>query len=164
MKKPKWDKSPRLDRSLVRFAGIIFVALLVFCRVAVAADDAVAAVKAADLARGAALRAADTNALTRILADDFKYTHSNGYQETKAIHIKSFIDGLRYTRFETTNVVAHVVTPDVVVLNGIIDQSKGVGGKMTDYHLLFHAVWRKHGNAWQLASLQTAAPPTAAKR
>lgn len=127
------------------------------------ADDPASAVKAADLARGAALRAADTNALSKILADDFKYTHSNGYLETKAIHIKSFVDGLRYSRFETTNVVAHVITPDVVVLNGIIDQSKGVAGKNTDYHLLFHSVWRHQVNAWQLTSLQTAAPPAAKK-
>jgi ketosteroid isomerase-like protein len=145
-------------------AQLIILAVALFCRSIVAADDPAAAAKAADLARGAALRAADTNALARILADDFKYTHSNGYQETKAIHIKSFLDGLRYTRFDTTNVVAHVITPDVVVLNGIIDQKKGVGGKMTDYHLLFHSVWRKKGDQWQIASLQTAAPPPPAKK
>jgi hypothetical protein len=50
------------------------------------------------------------------------------------------------------------------VLNGIIDQKKGVGGKMTDYHLLFHSVWRKKGDQWQIASLQTAAPPPPAKK
>ena len=149
-----------MQRALInRFSQLIALALMLLGSATFAADDSASAVKAADLARGAALCAADTNALSRILADDFKYTHSTGYQETKAIHIKSFIDGLKYSRFETTNVVAHVITADVVVLNGIIDQSKGVGGKMTDYHLLFHAVWRKHGNSWQLASLQTAAPP-----
>jgi hypothetical protein len=148
----------------VRFVQLIAIALALLGRATFAADDAASAAKAADLARGAALRAADTNALSKILADDFKYTHSNGYLETKAIHIKSFMDGLRYARFDTTNVVAHVITPDVVVLNGIIDQSKGTGGKMTDYHLLFHAVWRKSGNAWQLASLQTAAPPAPAAK
>src|SRR5205085_4522974 len=97
----------------------------------------------------------------RILADDFKYTHSNGFLESKASHIKSYVDGLRYTRFQTTNVVGHLITSDVVVLNGIIDQTKGVGGKMTDNHLLFQSVWRKKGNDWQIASLQTAAPPPA---
>jgi hypothetical protein len=146
---------------VVQFAALAFA---IFCRASFAADDPAAAAKSADLARGAALRGADTNALSKILADDFKYTHSNGYLESKAIHIKSFVDGMRYSRFETTNVVAHVITPDVVVLNGIIDQSKGVGGKMTDYHLLFHSVWRKNGNAWQIASLQTAAPPPVAAK
>jgi hypothetical protein len=148
-------------RRFVQFAAL---AIAILCRTTFAADDPAAAAKAADLARGVALRAADTNALSKILADDFKYTHSNGYLESKAIHIKSFVDGMRYSRFETTNVVAHVITPDVVVLNGVIDQSKGVGGKMTDYHLLFHSVWRKNGTAWQIASLQTAAPPAAAAK
>jgi hypothetical protein len=149
---------------MLRFIQLAALATAIVCRASLAADDAGAAAKAADLARGAALRAADTNALSRILADDFKYTHSTGYHETKAIHIKSFVDGLRYAQFETTNVVAHVITPDVVVLNGVLDQSKGVGGKMTDYHLLFHSVWRKNGEAWQIASLQTAAPPAAAAK
>lgn len=147
----------------LRVICLLALCIALFGHATFAADDPATAVKAADLARGAALRAADTNALSKILADDFKYTHSNGYLETKAIHMKSFADGLRYSRFETTNVVAHVIRPDVVVLNGIIDQSKGVAGKSTDYHLLFHSVWRQHGNSWQLASLQTAAPPAAKK-
>ena len=129
---------------------------------ATAADDsALAGAIAGDKARAAAMLSADTNALKKILADDFKYTHSNGFLESKATHIKSYVDGLRYTKFQTTNVVGHLITPDVVVLNGIIDQTKGTGGKMTDYHLLFQSVWRKNGNDWQIASLQTAAPPTA---
>jgi len=125
-------------------------------------EKAVAEVMAADKARGAALRAADTNALKVILADDLRYTHSNGYVETKAIHIKSLVDGLRYARFDTTNVVGKVVTADVVVLNGIIDQRKGVAEKWTDYHLLFQSVWRKGNAGWQMVSLQTAAPPAPA--
>ena len=143
--------------------SILLIALIAFAGLKLHAADAGEAVKTADLARGAALRSADTNALNKILADDFKYTHSNGYLETKAIHMKSFIDGLRYSRFETTDVTAHVITPDVVVLNGKIDQSKGTRGKMTDFKLLFHSVWRKKGNDWQIASLQTAAPPAPAK-
>jgi ketosteroid isomerase-like protein len=143
--------------------SFLLLCLLALANLNLHAADPAEAVKAADLARGAALRSADTNALNTILADDFKYTHSNGYLETKAIHIKSFIEGLRYSRFQTTNVVAHVITPDVVVLNGMLDQSKGKDGKMTDYKLLFHSVWRKKGSDWQIASLQTAAPPAPAK-
>jgi hypothetical protein len=147
-----------------RFVVLAFVCSLFAFSCALAADsNLIDSVKAADLARGAAMRAADTNALAKLLADDFKYTHSSGYLETKATHIKSYVDGLRYTRFQTTNVVGHVITADVVVLNGIIDQTKGVSGKMTDYHLLFQSVWRKEGGAWRIASLQTAAPPAAAK-
>jgi hypothetical protein len=146
-----------------------FLCAIVLCfttatQAAESIDPTVAEVLRADLARGAALRAADTNALKVILADDFRYTHSSGYVESKATHIKSFVDGLRYARFETTNVVGRIVTPDVVVLNGIIDQRKGVAEKWTDYHLLFQAVWRKAASGWQLVNLQTAAPPVSAKR
>ncbi|HUS33955.1 MAG TPA: nuclear transport factor 2 family protein, partial [Verrucomicrobiae bacterium] len=84
--------------------SILFLCLLAFANLHLHAADPADAVKAADLARGAALRSADTNALNKILADDFKYTHSSGYLETKAIHIKSFIDGLHYSRFQTTDV------------------------------------------------------------
>jgi hypothetical protein len=127
-------------------------------------DAAINAVLMADKLRAAAMLSANTNALKEILADDFKYTHSTGFLETKQKHIQSYVDGLRYTKFQTTNVVGHAITPDVVVLNGIIDQTKGTNGKMTDYHLLFQAVWRKKGANWQLASLQTAAPPAPAKK
>lgn len=146
------------------FFLVCSIVLLIFTpQVMKAAEiDPVAAVIAAEKARGAALLAADTNTLARILADDFKYTHSSGMAETKAIHIGSFIKGLRYQTFDTSKIVGHIVTPDVVVLNGIIDQRKGVAEKWTDYHLLFQSVWRSRDGAWQLVSLQTAAPPAPA--
>jgi ketosteroid isomerase-like protein len=123
-----------------------------------AEDDAIVAVLAADQARAAALVAADTNALNRLLADDLRYIHANGTVETKAIHVGGFAKGLRYESFKTSNLVGHVITADVVVVTGTIDQRKGAAGKMTDYHLLFQAVWRKKAGAWQLVSLETAIP------
>lgn len=145
----------------------LFVALLLgvasIARAA-SADDATAAVLAADRARGAALLAADTKALEKILADDFNYTHSNNHLETKKSHLATLTDGLRYKRFETSSLRAHVITPDVVTVNGIIDQTKGKEDKWTDNHLLFLAVWRKTAaNTWELTALQTAAPPAAGK-
>ncbi len=126
-------------------------------------DAAIAAVLAADQARGAALLAADTKALDVLLAEDFNYTHSTNKQETKAAHIESYRQGMRYTRFETSALRAHVLTPGVVTLNGIIDQIKGKPGAMTEQRLLFLAVWRKTGGTWQLTTLQTAVPPAPAK-
>lgn len=127
------------------------------------ADDAVAAVLAADKARGAALLAADVKALDRLLADDLRYTHSNGMLETKAIHIGTFTAGLRYERFETSKLHGQVIAPGVVVLTGVINQRKGTAGKWTDFNnLLFHAVWRLDAGSWRLASLQTAVPPAPA--
>ena len=112
-------------------------------RFAASADDDVIAACWPPAARSAALLAADTKSLDRLLADDLRYTHSNGKVETKAIHIDAFAGGLRYARFQTSNLHGHVISPDVVVLTGSIDQRKGVPEKWKDYRLLFHAVWRK---------------------
>jgi hypothetical protein len=143
---------------------LLILTALVPSHAADSGEAAVNAVLMADKLRAAAMLSANTNALQQILADDLKYTHSNGFLETKQKHIQSYVDGLRYTKFQTTNVVGHLITPDVVVLNGVIDQTKGTNGKMTDYHLLFQSVWRKKAGTWQMASLQTAAPPAPAAK
>jgi hypothetical protein len=90
---------------------------------------------------------------------DFNYTHSNNYQETKATHIGSLENGLHYAKFETSDLRAHVITPNVVTLNGIFDQSKGTNGNMKEGQYLFLAVWCQTGDTWQLTSLQSALPP-----
>ena len=111
---------------------------------------------AAEKARGIALRAADLKALDALMADDCRYTHSSGKVESKKDHIDTFVQGLRYERFITSGIHGHAVTPDVVVLNGQIEQRK-------DLKLLFHSVWRRENGAWRLVSLQTASTPPARK-
>lgn len=122
-------------------------------------DDTVAAVLAANQARNTALVAHDLAALDRLLAPDFNYTHSNNMQETKASHLDSLVKGLRYDRYETTELRVNVITPDVVTVNGIFDQIKGKEGAMKAGRYFFLAVWRKHGDTWQITSLQSALPP-----
>ena len=148
---------------LLSLTACLFASAATQLFAASADDDVIAGVLAADQARSAALLAADTKSLDRLLADDLRYTHSNGKVETKAIHIDAFAGGLRYARFQTSNLHGHVISPDVVVLTGSIDQRKGVPEKWKDYRLLFHAVWRKDAGAWRLASLQTVAPPAPIK-
>jgi hypothetical protein len=140
----------------------LFLAALlaaVTCAQATPVDDAIAAVLAADQARNVALVAHDLAALERILAPDFNYTHSTGKQETKAAHIKSLVDGLRYTKLETSELRANIITPDVIPLNGTFEQIKGVEGALKPGRFLFLAVWRKSGATWQTTSLQSALPP-----
>ncbi len=115
------------------------------------------AVFAADRARADAMVKGDLKALDALLADDLRYTHSNGRVETKAAHLGTFADGLRYGYYRTGNLHGHPITADVVVVSGVIDQRKGKPGKMADKKLFFQAVWRKEAGAWRLASLQTAA-------
>lgn len=147
----------------LRFAAL-FVAVLVaplFAR-----DDKadIAAVVAAEKARGVAMLAADLKGMDALMADDCRYTHSSGKVESKKEHIDTYVNGLRYERFITSGIHGHVVTPDVVVLNGRIDQRKGTGGKMTDLNLLFQSVWRREASGWRMVSLQTALVPAPAAR
>ncbi len=124
-------------------------------------DPAIAAVLAANQARNTALVSHDLKALDKILAPDFNYTHSNNFQETKESHIGSLKNGLRYTRYDTSELRAHLLTPDIVTLNGFFDQTKGKDGNLKSGKYLFLAVWRRAGNAWQLTSFQSALPPPA---
>lgn len=124
-------------------------------------DATIAAVLAANQARNTALVSHDLKALDNILAPDFNYTHSNNFQETKASHIGSLESGLRYTKYDTSELRANVLTPDVVTLNGIFHQIKGKDGDMKEGKYLFLAVWRRTGKTWQLTSFQSALPPVA---
>jgi ketosteroid isomerase-like protein len=126
-----------------------------------ARDDAsiVAEVIAADQARGTALLAADTQALDRLLADDLFYRHSDGKQETKAIHIGTITDGLRYERFITSELRGHVISTEVVILTGKIDQKKLKAGKASEGQLMFQSVWRHESTGWRMAGMQTAVIP-----
>lgn len=115
---------------------------------------------AAEAARGDALRRGDVTALAGLLSDDLRYIHSTGKLETKADVLSSFAEGrTAYERFETSDLHATTITPEVVVLSGRIDQRKLTRGTWGDAKLLFHAVWRKESGQWRLVSLQTAMPP-----
>lgn len=144
--------------------AILLLGSVALSRAASASDSAIAAVIAAEKARGAALVAHDLDALRNLIADDFNYTHSNNHQETKATHIDSLAQGLRYTKFETSALRARLITPDVVTLNGFFDQIKGRDGDMKEGRYLFLAVWRRNGNRWQLTTLQSAQPPAPAAK
>lgn len=123
------------------------------------AEDAVAAVLAAEAARGEALRRNDAPALARLLSDDLRYIHSTGRVERKADTVGSLAEGKSaYQRFDVSALQSQQVAPGVVVLTGRIDQRKLVRGSWADAILLFHAVWRNESGTWRLVSLQTVAP------
>jgi ketosteroid isomerase-like protein len=119
-------------------------------------DDVIAA----ERARGRALVAGDATALAALLADDLVYLHSSGKRETKSDVLAGFTSRkVAYERFDLSLLEARLVTPEVAVLTGTIDQRKLSGGKWTDLKLLFHAVWRRDSGVWRQVSLQTVQPP-----
>ena len=146
---------------LLPLFSLLFIACALLSSPVSARDDAaiVADVMAADQARGAALLAADTQALDRLLANDLYYTHSDGKLETKAIHLGTITDGLRYERFVTSDLHGHVISPEVVILTGKMDQKKLKAGKSSESKLMFQAVWRHETTGWRLAGMQTAVIP-----
>ena len=125
-----------------------------------AAVDRATEVIAAEGARVTALRRGAAAALAELLSDDLRYTHSNGRIETKAEIVKSLAaKNLIYERLVTSDHQATVLTADVVVLNGRIDQCKVSDGKRSEARLLFLAVWRREGGVWRMVSMQTAMLP-----
>lgn len=138
----------------------LLAALAVFT--ATARADDLAAVAAAERARGEALRRADAKSLADLLADDLRYVHSNGRIEDKISIIESLRDGsVSYPQFETMEHHASRVTADVVVLSGKIDQRKVNKGAASEARLFFQSVWRRDGGTWRMVSIQTAQRPVA---
>lgn len=124
--------------------------------VASPSDDVIAA----ELSRGRALLTGDATALAAVTANDLVYIHSTGKRESKADTLAGIRSGkVAYERFVQSQLNVHLVTPDVAVLTGTIDQRKLGSGKWADLKLLFHAVWRRESGGWKLVGLQTVQPP-----
>ena len=115
---------------------------------------------AAEEARGAALRIADTAALSALLSDDLRYIHSTGRLESKADILAALTEKrVAYERYVVSEIHAAPVAPGVVVLNGRIDQRKLTRGQWGDALLFFHSVWREEAGHWRLVSMHTAVVP-----
>ncbi|MFO1447150.1 MAG: nuclear transport factor 2 family protein [Opitutaceae bacterium] len=129
---------------------------LALSAVAAPSDEVIAAEKA----RGRALLAGDATALAAVLADDLVYIHSTGKHESKAEVLAGISSKkVAYERFDLSQTEVRLVTPEVAVLSGTIDQRKLGGGKWADLKLLFHSVWRREAGTWRQVSLQTVQPP-----
>jgi hypothetical protein len=111
---------------------IVFLGLTASVYANPEAAAAIAAVLAANQARNTALVAHDLEALNRLLASDFNYTQSNSFHETKAMHMGFLKGGLHFSKYETSQLRANVITPDEVTLNGLFEQFKGRDGVMTE--------------------------------
>jgi hypothetical protein len=120
------------------------------------ADEVAAQIRAAEDQRYAAMLAADTGALSALLADRLVYTHSGGYFDSKDSLLGKLADGsLTYIRLE------HPVR-EVVVYDGsalVFGEMHGdvvVSGDPRELNSLTLAVWvRADGDRWQLAALQS---------
>lgn len=146
----------------------LLLALLFAPVFALAADDAVDAVRRADDARVTAILAADGAGLDRALSNDLHYVHGSGKIDTKASYVQSFVSHTTvYDSYSYPERKFQSVAPGVVLMTGrSLIQSRTGGGISHDINFL--AVWREENGIWKLlawqASERTPAPAAAAAK
>lgn len=131
------------------------------------ADDAaaIAAVRAADDARIAAITTPDYLGLNTTLSDQLHYSHSEKLIETKAEFMASLLTHtLIYRRIDYKNREFTVVAPGVVLGTGRAEMEVGSKQMIFLVDLKFTAVWRLESDghwrlfAWQSTRLREIVP------
>lgn len=123
-----------------------------------------AAVKAADKARVAAMQSCDREKLDAVFSDELRYAHSNGIVDTK----KSFIDILsagktKYVGYDYEEQNFTFPAPGIALMSGRAHVKAESEGKAMDAVLSFLAVWREEKGRWRFLAWQSCKPPVAAK-
>lgn len=142
---------------------LLTITLLFFAALAHGNDPS--AIKAADDARIAAMKAGDKAQLEAIFSDELRYAHSNGVVDTK----KSFIDILasgktKYLLNEPAERTITFPAPGVALVSGRT-QIKAVSEKgEMEATLSYLAVWREESGKWRFLAWQSCKlPPPDAK-
>ena len=130
------------------------------------ADDnpQLAALKAADIARVAAMQSPDREKLSAIFSDELRYAHSNGVVDTKA----SFIDILttgktKYVGYDYEEQNFTFPAPGIALMSGRAHVKAVTATGEMDSVLSFLAVWREEGGKWRFLAWQSCKLPTVAK-
>ena len=140
---------------------------LVTSALAVRADDAdlIAAVRAADDARVAALIKADVGALDHLLSGQLRYAHSSGVVDTKASYCESVATHRSvYVSIEYLQRDFVAAAPGIVLMEGRALIKAGSSAQQNLLDLNYLAVWRLEGGQWRFLAWQACRnPPPAAK-
>jgi len=112
------------------------------------------AVKALESARAAALMAADTTALSRLVADDFIEISRFGQIRTKAVNIREIGNGdLKLTSVKYDSLRVRVYG-DVAILMGIADNTGLSHGMPFAGKLRYTRVFVRRDGRWQAVAMQ----------
>lgn len=114
------------------------------------------AVKAADKAWAVATVKADEAALTRLLASDLQYIHSNAELDTRATFIEKMKTGFRtYQRMDHEGMEVRLYgnTAVLTATAQVVTAAKGVAAPVA--HLRFIHVWVYSKGAWQMVAHQS---------
>ncbi|MBI2497488.1 MAG: nuclear transport factor 2 family protein [Opitutae bacterium] len=129
------------------------------------ADRDVAAVRAADEERLAAMMAADAARLGTVFSDELHYAHSNGQIDSKASLIKSLTGrSMVYESFDYLERAFKVAGPETVLMTGRAVIHVRSGDKPAVLDLNFLAVWRKENGRWRFLAWQSCRNPSPAPR
>jgi ketosteroid isomerase-like protein len=117
-------------------------------------------IRAADVEWAAAIKAADTAKLDRLLSNELIYTHANGVIDDKAAYIAKIKSGRqKYVGVEHSNIRIKVFGGDTAVLTARMRMhGTNASGPFDDQILMIH-VWVKASGGWQLAAHQTTKLP-----
>ncbi len=122
-------------------------------------SDPMTEVEAAEDQRWAAQLAADTGALSELLADELSYTHSNGLVDTKA----SFLDAIAnkvfdYRSADRSDVNLNVIG-DTAVIAGRVAMLVVAGSREVNLDSRYSAVWARRDGRWQFVCWQSTPIP-----
>lgn len=125
-----------------------------------AASDGLAAWRAADDARVAAMISADPAKLKAAFSDDLLYVHSNGKADTKASFMEALASGKsKYNTITYEERNFREAVPGLVLVNGRCTVQLGKTAPFTVLHLSFLAAYRLEKGAWRFYAWQSCRLP-----
>jgi ketosteroid isomerase-like protein len=130
------------------------LALAAGCVAAASDSDSIAAVKKAEAAIRKAQVEGDTEAMARLLTDDFIRTPPSTPATTKAEWIAQLDSGrLKYLSFEVQD-AKYRVFGDTVLVNSVAKIRARTGNGDADLMLRLLSVWVKQNGEWREAAVQ----------
>jgi hypothetical protein len=145
-----------------RHAPRLALLLLLLAGPAPAAPAAEAEVLRAEALRARASVDADVGVLRGLLAEELRFTHSNGRTTGRTGLLDDLASGrLDYLSIRPGEVAAHVYGQAAVVTGSAELEVRAGGGDVQAFESLFTAVYVRRDGAWQLVAYQSTRAPAA---
>ena len=144
----------------------LLIALSLLFALQVLAEDhpSLAAVKAADKARVAAMQSGERAKLDGIFSDELRYAHSNGVVDTKTSFIEILSAGkTKYVGYDYEEQNFTFPAAGIALMSGRAHVKAESEGKAMDAVLSFLAVWREEKGQWRFLAWQSCKLPPVVK-
>ncbi len=125
-----------------------------------ATEEHVAEIEALEDRRWAAMLASDVEALGALLADEMRYTHSNGLVDTRASYLEAIANKTFDYRSEDRTDVAITVLGDTAMVTGrcaftvVVNETRTV-----DLDGRYSAIWLRRAGEWRFLCYQSTPIP-----